>query len=120
VQDAEQRLAVVLELGALVRAYGVFDGKFVERELARDVGELLVCRAVQPDPGDSVAIATGRGHLREIVSFDDPLAVAIDGMTHNHTRKRIRDANRRPRPSHAMRAPCRRPPATIRVVFEAG
>jgi hypothetical protein len=89
VQDAEQRLAVILELGALVRPYGVLDGKLVQRELARDLGELLVCRTVQPDPGDSVAIATSRRHLREILSFDDPLAVAIQGTTDNHTRKPI-------------------------------
>ena len=37
-QDAKQRLAVVLELGALVRADGILDGELVQRELARDVG----------------------------------------------------------------------------------
>ena len=89
VQNAEQRLAVVLELGALVRVYGVLDGELVQPELARDVGELLVRRAVKPDPGDPAANATGRGHLREILRLQDPLAVTVDGTTDNHARKPI-------------------------------
>jgi hypothetical protein len=52
-------------------------GELVQRELARYIGELLVRRAVKPDPGDSVAIATGRDHLREILRFDDPRALVM-------------------------------------------
>jgi hypothetical protein len=68
-----------------VSAYGVLDGELVQPELARDVGELLVRRAVEPDPGDPATIATRRGHLREILRFEDPLAVAVDGTTDDHT-----------------------------------
>lgn len=83
-------------------------GELVQRELARYIGELLVRRAVKPDPGDAVAIATGRGHLREILGFDDPLALAIDGATDNHAREPIRglDASRRT-PQRDARAPVR-------------
>jgi hypothetical protein len=70
-----------------MRAYGILDSEFVQCELARDVGELLVCRAVKPDPRDSIAIATGRPHPREILSFDDPLGLAIDSTTDNHVHK---------------------------------
>ena len=40
-QDAEQRVAVALELRALMGVDRVLDGELVQVELARDRGELL-------------------------------------------------------------------------------
>ena len=63
-QDAEQRVAVALELGALVGVDRVLDGELVEVELARDLGELLVRRAVEPDPGDPAGAPAGGRRCR--------------------------------------------------------
>jgi hypothetical protein len=84
----------------------------VQREFARDVGELIVRRAVKPDPGDPATIATGRGHLREILRLQDPLAVAVDGTTDDHARKPILGLDGALSPTSPLtvqRAPCRRP-----------
>ena len=51
-KDEEQRVAVTLELGPLVRLHGVLDRELVQLELARDVGEFLRVRAVEADPRD--------------------------------------------------------------------
>jgi hypothetical protein len=61
---------------------------------SRDVGELLVRRAVKPDPGDPATIAARPGHLREILRSEDPLAVAVDGTTDDHARMRTCSCSR--------------------------
>ena len=83
-QDAEQGVAVALELGPLVRVDRVLDRELVQRELARDLGELLARRAVEADPGDPAAVAAGRSHVREVLRLGDPLAVAVDGTGDDH------------------------------------
>ena len=62
----------------------VLDGELVQLELAGYVGELLMGRPVEADPGNPVAIATGRRHLCEILRVGDPLAVVIDGTPNDH------------------------------------
>ena len=54
-QHAEQRVAVALELGPLMCVDRVLDRELVQGELARDLGELLAARAVEPDPRDAAA-----------------------------------------------------------------
>src|SRR4030095_15832721 len=55
-QHDEERFAVALELGPLVRAGGVLDREVVERELLLDLGEQLRVRLVEPDPDEPVRL----------------------------------------------------------------
>ncbi len=77
----------MLELGALMRVYGVLDGELVQPELARDVGELLVRRPVQADPRDAAPGAARRRHLGDVLVLLRPLPVAIDRATDDHASK---------------------------------
>jgi len=86
-QDTEKGVAVALQLGALMGVHRVLDGKLVQRELVSDLGELLVGRAIEPDPGHPAAAPAGLGHLSQAVGFGDPLAVAIDGAPDDHVRE---------------------------------
>ena len=86
-QHAEQRGAVPLELRALMGVHRVLDGERVQVELARDLVELLVGRAVEADPGDRVLITTDRGHVGELLRLGDALTVAVDGTTDYHARE---------------------------------
>ena len=83
-QDAEQRGAVPLELGALVCVHGVLDGELVKVELAGDVGELRVGRAVETDPDGPAALATESCHLRDVRRVDGSDPFAVDGTIDDH------------------------------------
>jgi hypothetical protein len=66
-QHEEERVAVALELRALMGIDGVLDRQLVQVELARDGRELLAARLVQPQPRDgALALASG-AQLREVV-----------------------------------------------------
>jgi hypothetical protein len=84
-QHDEQRLAVDLELGALVRLYGVLDGKLVEVELAADRVELLGRRLVHAEPDEArPVVADGLRGLLETEIARAALAVLIDGAVDDH------------------------------------
>jgi hypothetical protein len=71
-EHAEEGVAVVLELGALVRVHGILDRELVQSEVPRDLRELLVGRPVEADPGDPGAVPAGLRHAGEIGSSRDP------------------------------------------------
>src|SRR6185295_9587344 len=81
----EQRLAVDLELRALVRLDRVLDGELVEVELAADGVELLGRRLVHAEPDEAGPVVAGglRG-LLEVEIAPAALAVLVDGAVDDH------------------------------------
>jgi hypothetical protein len=55
-KDDEDRVAVPLELGPLMRAGGVLDREVVKRELLLDLPEHLVVRLVEAHPHESTRL----------------------------------------------------------------
>ncbi len=74
-EHQEERVAVPLELGALVALPGVLDGVLVQVELTRDGGELGIVRTEQSDPGE-VAPGVGRQGRRTA----DATSSDVDGV----------------------------------------
>jgi hypothetical protein len=83
---AEQRLAVALELGALMGLHGVLDRPLMEVELPRDGGELFLAREVQGDPRHPVAVFARDGHAGHIGRLGHPSANAVYGSIDDHVR----------------------------------
>ena len=76
-RNDEQRLAVLLDLGMLVRLAGVFDGEGMQIELRLHPGQQVMTRFEQPDPNDMAR------PLRPCAGLFDgdvrhPLAVGVD------------------------------------------
>ena len=85
-QDEEQRVAVPLELRALMRFDGILDRQLVQLELTRDSRELVLARLVETQPGDSIAGLAGGVQLGEVVRLGRAPAVAVDGAVDDHAR----------------------------------
>ena len=83
-QNYEERVAVALDLGPLVRLDGVFDRQLVQSELAGDSGELLLGRLVEADPGQPVRVAHSLVGLSNRVRLDRPAPIHIDGIIYYH------------------------------------
>ena len=62
----------------------VLDRELVEIELARDRGELLLARFVQPEPRDCVTGHAGSVQFGEVVRLRHTTAIAIDGTIDDH------------------------------------
>ncbi len=78
-EDGEQRVAVALHLGALVRVDGVLDGEGVQAEQLREPGELGLRRLVQADPDEAVArLADPAQRLLDLRAVLLPYALAVD------------------------------------------
>ena len=83
-KDDEQRFAVALQLRTLMGLDRVLDREFMEIELARDRGELLLARFVQTEPRDRIAGHAGGVQLGEVVRLRHTTAIAIDGTIDDH------------------------------------
>ncbi len=94
-QDEEQGVAVALELRTLMRLDGILDRQLVQLELARDGGELVLARLVEPEPGDRVPALAGGVQLGEVVGLRRTTAVAVDGAVDDHARNAIPSSRRR-------------------------
>ncbi len=70
----EQGIAILLDLGNLVRAFGVLDGKRVQIELALHAPEQVDLRLVKSDPHDVVGLA---GPFARLVERNVDLAAAF-------------------------------------------
>src|SRR5688572_15404264 len=71
----EERVAVILELGALVGVHRVLERQFMEAECLADRFELVGARLFEPDPRkapSTVAAALGR-----VVDLDRPVVLAL-------------------------------------------
>ena len=75
--DDEERVAILLELRALVGVLGVLDGEVVQAELALHPLQQFAARLEQADPDDVAVLA---GPVRRLLDGDvgDALAGAID------------------------------------------
>ena len=72
--DDEQRVAIRLQLGSLMRAMGIFDGEFVELKLLLNLFEHFFARIVKPDPNKPIRI---RKMLADILNRDIRYSAAI-------------------------------------------
>ncbi len=82
--DDEQRVAEGFKLGPAVLLQGVFDGQFMQAELALQVGQLFGVGLFQADPHEMISLA---GPLRPFVEADvgDFLSGAVDGCSNDST-----------------------------------
>ena len=86
-EDEEQRVAVVLELGPLVGVAGVLDGQRVQVEGAGDGSQLVRAGVVHADPLEVARVAR---HPRVpealvvAVAQWHPLAPVVEGVVHDH------------------------------------
>jgi hypothetical protein len=83
-QNNEERIAVDLELRALVRLDRVLDGELVEVELPADGVELLVGRLVEPEPEERVLGSACLVGLLQLRSPGAPTAILVDGEIDDH------------------------------------
>jgi hypothetical protein len=83
-QDDEERVAVALELRALMRLDRILNRELVQVELARHRRELLLARLVETQPGDDVAGLAGGMQLGEVAGRTRALAVSVDGVVDDH------------------------------------
>src|SRR5690348_6053553 len=58
--DGEQQIVVVVQLGALMGVNCVFDAEWVQGEPFSDTGELRLGRLIEADPGKSAALGLHR------------------------------------------------------------
>ena len=88
----EERLAVLLELGMLVRLAGVLDGEGMQIELRLHPGQQVIARFEQTDPND---VARPFRPFAGLLDRDvrDALAAGVDARQ----RYRLRFRNLRPR-----------------------
>ena len=78
--DREQQVLVLLELGPLVRVHRVLDGQWVQPEPLGYAGELFVGRLVQSDPDEAVPGALDLvDSVAPTVAVGFAVAVAVDG-----------------------------------------
>ena len=79
-QDHEQRVAVALELRALVGVDRVLDGEFVQVELRGERLQFERVGPVEPDPGHAVGLVAQRREASVSARWRAlPLAVGVDG-----------------------------------------
>ena len=97
VQDGEQRVAILLDLGALVAVARVLDGELVQAELLRHLVELLERRLEQRDPDEAIALAHV---LADVLSGDvgELAAILVGNAADQHARRRAA-------PRRTLRAP---------------
>ena len=120
----EQRLAVDLELRALVRLVGVLDGELMQVELALQFAQQLLARLVEADPDDPPGLDL---HVLRVVDVQVPdleaalVDGAIDDWTHLASRIRAgffpgpalmqgRSGNKHPTAPARRRPGCANPP----------
>ncbi len=82
-ENDEDRVAVDLQLRALVRSMGVLDGEVVQAELALDAAEEVLVRLVEADPHEPVLARRLGPDLVDVEVGDAPPA-AIGGAVHDH------------------------------------
>ena len=75
-QHHEQRIAVDLELGHLVRAQRVLDRQLVQPELRLQDAQVLLGRLVEADPDEVALLARPGGAVAEL-DLGDPLTAAV-------------------------------------------
>ena len=69
---------VVVDLGTLVTAEGVFDGELVEVELGGELGHLLVRRVAQVDPDQRALARDVIGHVGDREPLGLQLTLVVD------------------------------------------
>jgi hypothetical protein len=83
--DHEQRVAVELELGALMGVDRVLDRERVQLQLVGDLVELRRGRLVQADPHEAVALpARGVQGVAQVAVDVVAAALTVDGAIHDH------------------------------------
>ena len=82
-QDQEETVAVLLELGTLVRLVGVLDRQVVQAELALDGPQLLLARLEQAEPDEGPVALRPLAHLLE-AHVGDPAAALVRRAVDDH------------------------------------
>jgi hypothetical protein len=83
-QDDEECLAIALELRALMRLDRVLDREFVQVELARHRGELLLTRLVETEPGDGALGLAGRVQFGKVGRLRRTPPLTVDSLVDDH------------------------------------
>jgi hypothetical protein len=82
-QHYEERLAVDIDLGPLVRAKRVLDREFVQTELPLDALQDIFARFMQPDPHEAVWVVHETAALVDIEIGYAP-AILVPGAGNHH------------------------------------
>ncbi len=84
-QYDDDRVAVPLDLGALVGLQGVLDGELVQVEQLLDPAHLVVRRFVQADPAEALAVVVdGLGDGLGVPGQVLPFALGVHAAVHDH------------------------------------
>ena len=81
-RDDEKRVAILFELGSLVRVLGVLDRQIVQVELPLDAVQKLAVRLEQADPHDMPLLARPLASLLD-GNVGDAAAIGIDARRHD-------------------------------------
>ncbi len=81
-RDDEKRVAILFELGSLVRVLGVLDREIVQVELPLDAVQKLAVRLEQADPHDMPFLARPLAGLLD-GNVGDAAAIGIDARRHD-------------------------------------
>ena len=110
-EDDEQGVVVLLDLGSLVGLEGVLDGQGVQRELGGHLGQLLGRGVVQPHPHEAAALrAGGVEGVGEVLGGHLTHPVVVERAVDDHrpiVTRRVGGRDHRParpaRPHHGQR-----------------
>ena len=82
-QHQEQRVAVVLQLRALVAGERVLHRQMAQVEFLGHRTQLVRVRTVEPDPGHALALPQEKIRLIQILGVRGPVAVHVHGIVHD-------------------------------------